>query len=200
MSKTEKPIIVVSGLPRSGTSMMMRMLDEGGLEPVTDNIRTADEDNPKGYYEVELVKSLKKQEDKTWLDKAEGKVIKIISSLLKDLPSQHRYDVIFMNRSLDEVLASQKKMVARRGESSGADDQQLRQLYEQHLRSIKPWVAKQANFRLLDISYNDTMQDPATQAQRVKEFLGLPLDVVKMSKAVDDQLYRNRGGDAGSRK
>ena len=180
--------------------MMMRMLDEGGLEPVTDNIRTADEDNPKGYYEVELVKSLKKQDDKTWLDNAEGKVIKIISSLLKDLPSQHRYDVIFMNRSLDEVLASQKKMVARRGESSGADDQQLRQLYEQHLRSIKPWVAKQTNFRLLDISYNDTMQDPATQAQRVKEFLGVPLDVVKMSKAVDEQLYRNRGGDAGSRK
>jgi hypothetical protein len=200
MSKTEKPIIVVSGLPRSGTSMMMRMLDEGGLEPVTDNIRTADEDNPKGYYEVELVKSLKKQDDKTWLDKAEGKVIKIISSLLKDLPSKHRYDVIFMNRSLDEVLASQKKMVARRGESSGADDQQLRQLYEQHLRSIKPWVAKQANFRLLDISYNEAMQDPATEAQRVKEFLGLPLDVVKMSKAVDEQLYRNRGGDAGSRK
>jgi hypothetical protein len=203
MSKTEKPIVIVSGLPRSGTSMMMRMLDEGGLEPMTDNFRTADEDNPKGYYEVELVKSLKKQDDKSWLDDAEGKVIKVISSLLKDLPSVYRYDVIFMNRSLDEVLASQKKMVVRRGDSkvsTESEDQQLRQLYEQHLRSIKPWIAKQGNFRMVEISYNDVMRDPAGQALRVKDFLGLPLDVAKMSKAVDEQLYRNRGGETGSRK
>jgi hypothetical protein len=203
MSKTEKPIVIVSGLPRSGTSMMMRMLDEGGLEPMTDNFRTADEDNPKGYYEVELVKSLKKQDDKSWLDDAEGKVIKVISSLLKDLPSVYRYDVIFMNRSLDEVLASQKKMVVRRGDSkvsTESEDQQLRQLYEQHLRSIKPWIAKQGNFRMVEISYNDVMRYPAGQALRVKDFLGLPLDVAKMSKAVDEQLYRNRGGETGSRK
>src|SRR6186713_901081 len=99
MLKSERPIVVVSGLPRSGTSMMMRMLDEGGLAPMTDGIRESDEDNPKGYYEAEQVKSLKKQQDKSWIGAAEGKVIKVVSSLLKDLPAEHRYDVIFMNRS-----------------------------------------------------------------------------------------------------
>src|SRR2546425_6296272 len=102
MSNSGKPIVVVSGLPRSGTSMMMKMLDEGGLEPMTDGLRKSDEDNPKGYYEVELVKGLKKQQDKSWLEATQGKAIKVVSSLLKDLPPAYRYDVIFMNRSLDE--------------------------------------------------------------------------------------------------
>ena len=198
MSKSRKPIVVVSGLPRSGTSMMMRMLDQGGLAPVTDGIRESDEDNPRGYYEVELVKGLKKQQDKSWLGAAEGKAIKIVSSLLKDLPPDYCYDVIFMNRSLDEVIASQNKMIVRRGETSGSADQQMRQLYEQHLRSIRSWLAKQGNFRLLEVGYNQAMQDPAGQAERVKNFLGLPLNAVKMSEAVDEQLYRNRSGDAGT--
>ena len=174
--------------------MMMRMLDQGGLAPVTDGLRESDEDNPKGYYEVELVKSLKKQEDKSWIGTAEGKVIKVISSLLKDLPAGLRYDVIFMNRSIDEVIASQNKMIARRGEKAGGDDQQIRKLYEQHLGAIKAWLAKQENFRVLEVSYNDTMQDAGRQAERVRDFLGFPLDVSKMAQAVDDQLYRNRSG------
>jgi hypothetical protein len=193
MSDAQKAIVVVSGLPRSGTSMMMRMLDHGGLQPVTDGLRESDEDNPKGYHEVEMVKSLKKQSDKAWIGSAEGKVIKVISSLLKDLPTGHRYDVIFMNRNLDEVIASQNKMIARRGEKAGTGDEQVRQLYEQHLVSIKAWLRRQENFRLLDVSYNETMQAAASQAQRIKDFLGLPLDVQKMSQAVDEQLYRNRG-------
>src|SRR6185503_17341674 len=132
-------IVVVSGLPRSGTSMMMRMLDNGGLEPLTDGLRKSDEDNPKGYYEVELVKGLKKQQDKSWIGAAEGRAVKVVSSLLKDLPPDYRYDVIFMNRSLDEVIASQNKMITRRGETTGAGDQKIRSLYEQHLTSIKAW-------------------------------------------------------------
>jgi hypothetical protein len=180
--------------------MMMRMLEQGGLSPVTDGLRESDEDNPKGYYEVEQVKSLKKQQDKAWIGAAEGKAIKVVSSLLKDLPPEHNYDVVFMNRSLDEVIASQNKMITRRGEKAGGSDQQIRQLYEQHLISIKAWIAKQPNFRLLEVSYNTTMQNPAEEAQRVKEFLGLPLDLAKMSQAVDEQLYRNRGKDTGNRK
>ena len=194
MTDVTKPIIVVSGLPRSGTSMMMRMLDEGGTEPLTDGIRKSDEDNPRGYYEVELVKTLKKQYDKSWLDAAQGKVIKVISSLLKDLPVEYQYDVVFMNRSIDEVIASQNKMIARRGEVAESNDQQMRQLYQQHLQSIKAWIRKQQNFRLLEVSYNEIMQRPREEAQRVRDFLGLPLDVEKMSEAVDDQLYRNRAG------
>lgn len=178
--------------------MMMRMLDHGGLQPVTDNLRQSDEDNPKGYYEVELVKSLKKQQDKAWIGDAEGKVIKVISSLLKDLPAAHRYDVVFMNRDLDEVIASQNKMITRRGEKAGTGDQQIRQLYDQHLTSIKAWLGKQSNFRVLEVSYNDTMRSPAEQAERVKNFLGLPLDVTRMSQAVDDQLYRNRAREGKS--
>jgi sulfotransferase family protein len=192
MSKSERTIVIVSGLPRSGTSMMMRMLDEGGLEPMTDGIRQSDEDNPKGYYEVEQVKSLKKQTDKTWVRDAEGKVLKVVSSLLKDLPTGYRYDVVFMNRNLDEVVASQNKMIERRGEKASGDDKQIRQLYEQHLRSIKAWIPNQPNFRVLEINYTDTISDAAGVAKRIKDFLGLPLDVTKMAGAVDEQLYRNR--------
>jgi hypothetical protein len=192
MSKSERTIVIVSGLPRSGTSMMMRMLDEGGLEPMTDGIRQSDEDNPKGYYEVEQVKSLKKQTDKTWVRDAEGKVLKVVSSLLKDLPTGYRYDVVFMNRNLDEVVASQNKMIERRGEKASGDDKEIRQLYEQHLRSIKAWIPNQPNFRVLEINYTDTISDAAGVAKRIKDFLGLPLDVTKMAGAVDEQLYRNR--------
>jgi len=173
--------------------MMMRMLDQGGLATVTDGLRQSDEDNPRGYYEVEEVKTLKKQQDKSWIAAAQGKVIKIISSLLKELPSDYRYNVIFMNRNLDEVIASQNKMIARRGEKAGTSDAEIRQLYEQHLRSIKAWLVKQPNFRLLEVSYNETMQNPATQAERVKAFIGIPLDTERMAHAVDEQLYRNRG-------
>jgi hypothetical protein len=194
MSNSENRIIVVSGLPRSGTSLMMRMLDQGGLEPLTDGIRQSDEDNPRGYYEVEQVKGLKKQADKSWLGSARGKAIKIVSSLLRDLPAEYHYDVIFMNRDLDEVIASQNTMIARRGESVSSDDQQMRQLYVQHLGAIKAWMAKQPHFRIFEVSYNEVVQHPAREAQRVKAFLGLPLDVSKMSEAVDKQLYRNRRG------
>jgi hypothetical protein len=198
MSTSHKAIIVVSGLPRSGTSMMMRMLEQGGLDLVTDGLRTSDEDNPKGYYEVEMVKGLKKQQDKTWIAAAEGKVIKVVSSLLKDLPPNYRYEVIFMNRNIDEVIASQNKMIARRGETAETSDEQIRQLYAQHLSSIKAWLAKQGNFRVLEVSYNEAMQHPGSQAERVRDFLARSLDVAKMSQAIDEQLYRNRGGDAGN--
>ena len=166
---------------------------------MTDGLRKSDEDNPKGYYEVELVKSLKKQADKSWIDGAEGKVIKVVSSLLKDLPSKHQYDVVFMNRSIDEVIASQNKMIERRGDTPSTDDQQMQELYQLHLSSIKSWLAKQQNFRVLEVSYNEIVQSPAGQAQRVRDFLGRPLSVDKMSEAVDEQLYRNRGGSAGKR-
>src|SRR5687768_1736541 len=107
-------ITVVSGLPRSGTSMMMKMLEAGGLEPVVDHVRKPDEDNPKGYYEFERVKAL--ENDREWLPEAKGKFVKVISMLLRHLPADHRFKVIFMQRNMPEVLASQKKMLVRRGE------------------------------------------------------------------------------------
>ena len=173
--------------------MMMSMLEAGGLEPYTDGLRKSDEDNPKGYYEVELVKGLKSQEDKSWVAAAEGKVIKVVSSILRDLPPAYHYQVVFSNRKLEEVLASQNKMRLRRGDSAESDDATLMRLYEQHLRSIKAWMATQANFRFLDVDYADAIERPADQAERIRSFLGVPLDVGRMSAAVDRELYRNRG-------
>ncbi|MCA1601952.1 MAG: sulfotransferase [Acidobacteria bacterium] len=128
--EAEESIIIVSGLPRSGTSMMMRMLEAGGINVLTDGIRKADEDNPEGYYEVELVKTLKQQSDKLWLGDARGKAVKVISALLDTLPQSYRYKVIFMNRNLAEVIASQNKMRARKGDHSESSDEEMSRLFQ----------------------------------------------------------------------
>src|SRR5688572_22725106 len=190
MNAITMPITVVSGLPRSGTSMMMSMLEAGGLEPYTDGLRKSDVDNPKGYYEVERVKSLKTQQDKSWLAAAEGKVIKVVSSILKDLPPAYHYQVVFSNRKLEEVLASQNKMRIRRGDRAESDDAALMRVYEQHLRSIKAWMAAQSNFRFLEVDYADAIQQPAVQADRILEFVGVPFDLGSPTRAVIHYLQR----------
>lgn len=187
------PIIVVSGLPRSGTSMMMKMLAAGGLGIVTDEIRTADEDNPKGYFELEQIKDLDKSRDKSWLRNHRGKVVKIISFLLKDLPDDNAYKVLFMRRNLEEVIASQNKMLVRRGEPTDPEgDAKMIENYKLHLRKVEAMVRDKANVRWLDVSYNDVVQDPRKPAGDVAGFIGSGLDVDKMVSAVDASLYRNR--------
>src|SRR3990172_6980314 len=108
-----EPIVVVSGLPRSGTSMMMRMLEGGGVPILADGERTADIDNPKGYFELERIKDLETETDKSYLRAARGKAVKVISFLIKDLPDENDYRIVFMRRDLGEVLASQQKMIDR---------------------------------------------------------------------------------------
>jgi hypothetical protein len=187
------PIVVVSGLPRSGTSMMMRMLGASGLELVTDGTRAADEDNPNGYFELEQVKALDKTEDKSWLETHRGKVVKIISFLLKDLPDDNFYKIIFMRRSLDEVIASQNKMLDRRGESDKrGDDARMIQLYSTHLRKVDSMLADRPAFDRLNIEHRDVIDNPLEQAAAVSKFLGMNLDATQMARAVDPQLYRNR--------
>ena len=140
-------ITVVSGLPRSGTSMMMKMLEAGGLPPVTDELRAADEDNPKGYYEFERVK-LMDQGDTEWVVDARGKVIKVISALLKHLPPGEQYRVIFVRRNMPEILASQRKMrVHREEDPDRQDDVQMKVLFEKHLRGVEEWLASRRNVR-----------------------------------------------------
>ena len=188
------PIVVVSGLPRSGTSMMMKMLGAGGMDLVTDNIRTADEDNPKGYFELEQVKELDKADDKSWLQKHRGKVVKIICFLLKNLPDGHFYKVIFMHRDLGEIIASQNKMLDRRGESDKrGDDARMVELYNTHLRKVSFMLKDRPVFETLNVDHRDVISDPLTQAKRVSSFLGIDLDTAKMAQAVDPALYRNRG-------
>lgn len=190
-----KTVVVVSGLPRSGTSMMMKMLAEGGLEVVSDALRTADDDNPNGYFEFEPVKQLGEGQAH-WLAEAGGKVVKIISSLLEYLPPGHHYKIIFMERELAEVLASQQKMLKNRQEQSAVADAELRAQFEKHLAAIKYWLARQPNMDVLYVSYNAMLADPQTLVPRLVEFLGLPLDAAKMVAVPSPTLYRNRSPKA----
>ncbi|MGH9339928.1 MAG: sulfotransferase [Acidobacteriota bacterium] len=187
-----EPIIVVSGLPRSGTSMLMKMLEAGGMEIFSDGLRQSDEDNPKGYFEFERIKNLHKEKDKSWLAETRGKAVKIISDLLTELPGEHRYKIIFMHRDLDEVIASQNKMLTRRGESLAQDDQKIRELFSSHLRRVGVWLRKQSNIEVVDLHYREILDDPLAQAQLMRRFLDLSLDAEKMAQAVDSTLYRNR--------
>jgi len=190
-SQTE-PVVVVSGLPRSGTSLMMNMLRAGGVPIVTDDLRTADDDNPKGYFELERVKQLSKG-DVAWVEAAHGQAVKVISALLEHLPPSASYKVLFMLRRLPEVLASQRKMLERRGEPTDTiPDAQMAALFERHLEKIEGWLAAQPNFSVLYVPYHELAEQPERQLDRIVEFLGLNLDRQAMLTAVDPALYRNR--------
>ncbi len=187
-----KTITIVSGLPRSGTSMMMQMLEAGGMAILTDGLREADADNPRGYYEFERLKQLPKG-DHAWLEEAQGKAVKLIAALLEHLPPDHRYKVIFMRRRMAEILASQKRMLVRRGEDPDkTDDEELARLFEKHLRKVEAWLAAQPHVDVLDVDYNAVLADPAPHVRRINAFLGGFLDVAAMVAVVDARLYRNR--------
>ncbi|MGE5251451.1 MAG: sulfotransferase [Bacteroidota bacterium] len=186
-----QPIIVVSGLPRSGTSMMMRMLEEGGLPVVTDLLRAADRDNPNGYYELETVKQLP-QGQTAWLAGAQGRVVKVISALLEHLPPRYQYKVIFMERAVSEVLTSQQKMLSNRNEESKTADAEMQARFQEHVAAAKYWLARQPNIEVLYVDYNRMMASPQEDCRRVAAFLGVPLDLERMQAVPDAALYRNR--------
>lgn len=187
-------VYIVSGLPRSGTSMMMQMLHRGGLPVLTDAVRSADEDNPRGYFELERVKQTKG--DPSWLADADGKVVKLISRLLLDLPDPDpervRYKVVFMRRDLDEVLRSQKKMLDRRGEDDVQSDEQVKELFVAHLEEIENWLRKRSDIDVIFQSYSRMVTEPRQGAEKINQFLGGILDVEAMLSEVDPELYRNR--------
>jgi Sulfotransferase family len=171
--------------------MMMKMLDAGGMQVVVDNIRTADEDNPEGYYEFERVKQI--EQDQAWLQEAQGKVVKMIAALLKHLPSDYQYDIIFMRRKIEEVLASQRQMLIRRGEPTDTiSDAQMAGLFEHHVQRIETWLNAQTNMQVLYVNYSDVLKKPEEEARRVNEFLGGTLAVDSMADVVDPGLYRQR--------
>ncbi len=187
------PIIVVSGLPRSGTSMMMQMLVAGGIEVVADHLRQADTDNPRGYFEFEPVKALAEADDTSWLDAAHGKVVKIISSLLQHLPDDQTYKIIFMERNLQEVLASQNRMLENRGKSANPkDDAVMTTNFTRHLGQVKAWLRQQDHIDVLYLRYADVVAEPETALQRIQSFLGQPLQLEAMLAEVQPQLHRNR--------
>lgn len=185
-----EPIYVVSGLPRSGTSLMMRMIEAAGVAVVSDGERVADEDNPRGYYEFERVKKL--PDDTAWLPECEGKVVKVISRLMMMLPTGHRYRVVFMRRNLDEILRSQEKMLERRGEEESFDDGEMKRNFILHVGEVEAFVAGRDDIEALFVSYNRLMSDPAPQIARVAKFLGRQDQVDAMTAVVEPALYRQR--------
>lgn len=187
----KKKVVVVSGLPRSGTSMMMKMLAEGGLPVVTDSIRQADEDNPKGYFEIEQSKTLMNG-DTQWLYDSQGKVVKVISYLLEYLPDDLNYDVIFMERTIAEILASQKKMLQHRNEQSTITDEELALRFREHVKVVKHWITRKSNMRVIFVNYNEMVKNPAALCASLTEFLDVQLDVHAMQAVPDQSLYRNR--------
>ena len=189
--KQSEPIIVVSGLPRSGTSMMMRMLEAGGQAVLIDGIRTADEDNPNGYYEFEKVKQLDKGDTK-WLSEARGKAVKVISALLTSLPPDYHYKVLFMNRKIEEILASQRKMMTRHGKSDTISDAEMAQLLHKHVKQVKIWLNRQPNIETLELDYNAIIADPSPSIRQINRFLNGALNERMMLSAIDSALYRSR--------
>ncbi len=184
-------VYLVSGLPRSGTSMLMNMVQAGGMQILTDKLRRADKDNPQGYFEFEPVKKLP-QGKTDWLDQAQGKAVKIISELLEYLPKDYDYKVVFINRDLDEVLASQAKMMERRSRNDNVDKQAIKQAFKRHLKEVKQWLADQKNIEVLQVDYNQTIINPEQTAQELNRFINKGLNVDKMAAVVDPSLYRQK--------
>lgn len=184
-------ITIVSGLPRSGTSMLMKMLAVGGLPPLTDGIRAADADNPGGYYEFEKVKQLER--DATWLESAQGKAVKVISQLLDQLPPNRPYKIVFALREMDEILASQRAMLARRGQPCDrVSDAAMADAFGRHLSAVQQWLAEHQQMEVLYVNYAAVLSDPLATSHEIKDFLALPLDVRQMASVVDESLYRQR--------
>jgi hypothetical protein len=184
-------IVVVSGLPRSGTSMMMQMLRAGGMAILTDGVRAPDADNPRGYFEDERVKALKR--DGAWLGEAEGKAVKVVHALLSDLPPDHHYRVVLMRRPMAEVLASQQAMLQRRGQAGGAaGPAALGAIFAAQLRRVEAWLAGQPNIAVLPVDYHRVIRAPEATARQVAAFVGGDLAVDAMAPAVDPSLFRQR--------
>ena len=187
----QNEIIVVSGLPRSGTSMLMKMLEAGGIDLVTDNFRKADEDNPLGYFEYEKVKSI--ENDGTWLKKMGGKAVKIISHLLYHLPPDLRYKIIFVRRDMGEILTSQNKMYERlNNKADSINEAVLFRKFGIHLAKIETWLEKQENFDCLFLQYHEVVKDARSRAETICSFLDRPLKISEMAATVSPSLYRNR--------
>jgi hypothetical protein len=182
-------VIIVSGLPRSGTSLMMQLLSAGGIEVVTDNQRLPDRDNPHGYFEFEPVKKIK--QDASWLPEIRGKAVKMVSQLLFDLPASERYRIVFMERDLEEVITSQEKMLARLGRPA-VPRAEIAHAFSLHLRRLGQWLAEQQNLTVHRVGFADVIARPAAETARLNEFLAGRLNCNAAIKAIDPSLYRNR--------
>jgi len=184
-------ITIVSGLPRSGTSLMMQMLVAGGMIALSDGERKPDTDNPKGYLEWERIKQLPKEPG--LIAEAEGKVVKVISQLILSLPDNYEYKIVFMQRPMPEILKSQEEMLKRRGTyAPNGNTSTMEQAFQRHLIEVNKWLAAKENTEVLRVHYHRVLREPQALAEDVATFLGVPLDIRAMVGQVDGSLYRNR--------
>jgi len=191
MNNTQQYITVVSGVPRSGTSMMMQMLDAGGMRTITDDIRKSDINNPYGYFEYEPVKQLSEKNE--WLANAYGQAVKIIYLHLYQLPPVHQYKVIFMMRHLDEIVASQDAMLEGLNQKTGeAGSARFTNTIRLQLEKLDRWFESQLNIEILRVRYNDVVNRQTQSISEINKFLGYTLDEADMSKVIDPKLYRQK--------
>ena len=189
-------ITIVTGLPRSGTSMMMQMLVAGGMSPLTDHQREADASNPKGYFEYD--KATQFGSDSSWIGDASGKVVKIVAQLLPELPTETNgkpahYRVVFMERDLEEVLASQQTMLDHQGrQGANLDRGRLADVFKEQLRKVHRSIDDR-NIPCLVVQHATVIRDPQSVAEIVNNFFDGTLDVAAMATVVDPALYRERG-------
>ncbi|MFP6658841.1 MAG: sulfotransferase family protein [Pirellulales bacterium] len=184
-------ITIVSGLPRSGTSLMMKMLEADGLTLLTDNFRRPDEDNPGGYYEYAAVKHTVR--DAGWVSLARGKVVKVIHALLPHLPANEQYRVLMLERDLEEVVDSQQAMLQRSGNAGAALSRvELIAAYRHQLEEVKLWIAGQLNFRYTTVCFNQLLSKPHSQLAGIADLLARPLNAQAMAAVIDPALYRQR--------
>ena len=190
---SERPITVVSGLPRSGTSLMMQMLAAAGIEPLVDDHWPADDSNPRGYYELDAVK--RTRTDASWVDGAEGRAVKVIHALLGDLPRDRRYRVLFMRRRIDEVLDSQDRMLERLDRPAASlPRERLAAVFEKQVDDALALLASEPCFDVLEVEHARLLADPAGTAREVAAYLGVESAASDMAACVDASLHRERGG------
>ncbi len=192
MTESSRPdfVTVVSGLPRSGTSLAMQMLAAGGLAPFCDAVRAPDPDNPRGYLEYAPVKATAR--DASWVPLAIGRAVKVVHALVPALPRDHHYRVILMRRPLDAVMASQRAMLVRAGREAPDDDARLARAFEAQLAELERWLDAEPAFRWLPVDAPALIRDPLPTARAIADFLGLDLDVAAMARAVDPDLWHQR--------
>ena len=170
---------------------MMQMIAKGGIPALTDEIREADDDNPKGYYEFEPVKKTKN--DASWLERAPGKVVKMVHLLLLDLPLDRDYRVVFTRRNIEEVVASQDVMLKRGGKSTGnLSQEKIIKVFQTQLQKVNLYLEEHTNFRVLYVHYNELISDPKPPVKAINDFLGGELNTDAMLAVGDPSLYRQR--------
>ena len=180
---------IVSGLERSGTSMLMQILYNGGYPVAADKKRPADENNPKGYYELEGGKIINKLiQNQFSFDEYKGKIIKITAYGLKYLPTAD-YNIIYSERNIEEILDSMEKMAQITDENRN----ETKEVFLKLNSFIKKQIKERSDCNVLFVNYNRILEDPDQHIKEIHDFLNQQeADLKSMIKTVDKKLYRNR--------